>query len=66
MKLVAAFVCGLALSGAACGSGDGGEAGFVSCTEAETVSGVGSVKICVETTGNEAQALQQSCNQAST
>lgn len=46
--------------GGGTGSGTGSESGFVSCTETESI-GSGMLKLCIETTGNEAQALQQSC-----
>jgi hypothetical protein len=66
MRMVAGFVCGIVLSGIACGggSGSGDESGFVSCTELESTGGTGILEICAEVSGPGAQALQQSCTQA--
>lgn len=68
MRRVVGPVGGLAFLvslGAGCGGGSGtgtgSESGFVSCTETESIPGSGTLKLCIETTGNEAQALRQSC-----
>ncbi|HVV49951.1 MAG TPA: hypothetical protein VHO06_09845 [Polyangia bacterium] len=64
MRLTMGLLCGLALAGTGCGGGGGSDSALVSCTESENI-GSGTLKICVETTANERQALQQSCTQSS-
>jgi hypothetical protein len=71
VRLLAALVFGLALLGAACGSGtatgDGGpvsfgDAGVASCTIVERFDG-GSGTLCFETLANVGPSFQQACAQ---